>query len=162
MAKKNGGVVKGWYPGMRVRVLHNPHRARRPNSGLLLEPGDVIEVDHVFLRRGNYWVSYACGGGWFGEIQATDCVPLEPIPPDPTRPKRKEPNWTVTIAGPERHDGESPFTWLVRARTKDEAVQKAMQIHRGSQETEDVELVEVRRGVPGRNCGYHYNDMREE
>ncbi|MEU7863470.1 hypothetical protein [Nonomuraea sp. NPDC049141] len=74
--------------------------------------------------------------------------------------------YTVTIAGPERFDGEKPHTWVVNAADIYEAAGKALREHCEAQEQsiEDIKIIgaESFEGVPAPDCGYNWNDMRKE
>lgn len=71
-------------------------------------------------------------------------------------------DYTVTIAGPERHDGESPFTFVVEAKDEAEAVSKALETMRLYwPDKDDFVLQELWQGVPLETCGYCWNDLRE-
>lgn len=71
--------------------------------------------------------------------------------------------YTVTIAGPERHDGEAPFVWAVTAADRVEAALKAANIHATTQNVSprDLKLVDVIEGVPGPDAG-RWNDYRDK
>jgi hypothetical protein len=69
-------------------------------------------------------------------------------------------DFTVTVAGEERHDGESPYTYVIKAADCNEAAQKVIIHFKKSEEKRDVVLVEVIQGVPGENCPYAWNDLR--
>ncbi|KAB8191504.1 hypothetical protein FH608_030060 [Nonomuraea phyllanthi] len=72
--------------------------------------------------------------------------------------------FTVTIAGPERHDGEAPYTWVVEATDMASAMNKALAYHALSQDQRlwDLEIVPLHtfEGPPPENCGYYWNDLR--
>ncbi|MFF7750403.1 hypothetical protein ACFZCP_14270 [Streptomyces sp. NPDC007971] len=71
-------------------------------------------------------------------------------------------DWTVTIAGSERHDGEAPYTYVVSAETKQQAWATALSTHIRREESVDCFIVPEKshEGVPAENCGYHWNDLR--
>jgi hypothetical protein len=69
--------------------------------------------------------------------------------------------YCVTLAGPERHDGESPYSWVLEGDSARGAVAKAAAAMACGNETSDVELVSVELGVPPADCGFHWNDLRE-
>jgi hypothetical protein len=77
---------------------------------------------------------------------------------DPTEKR----DWTVTIAGSERHDGESPYTYVVSAESQQQAWAKALSTHIRREESVDCFIVpkESHEGVPAEDCGYHWNDLR--
>lgn len=68
-------------------------------------------------------------------------------------------NWTVTVEGRERHDGEKPYTYVIRATDKAAAGEAVVAHHKKENEDDDVNLLEVLPGVP-KNAGYHWNDLR--
>lgn len=72
--------------------------------------------------------------------------------------------WTVTLSGTEREDGEKPFTFVVMAKWKTQAVNKARTaFHRDCEaEYKDMRVEEVVDGLPPANCGYHWNDCRKD
>jgi hypothetical protein len=74
------------------------------------------------------------------------------------------PDFTVTIAGSERHDGEEPYTWVLEADDFESAVEKALAHHKESQEDDDLETVwsQCFAGAPENPCGYYWNDLRRE
>lgn len=67
-------------------------------------------------------------------------------------------DYTVTISGTEREDGEKPYTYVVSARNPGEAVEMAM-FHHGPRP--DLKVEEVVAGIPADDCGFHWNDRRE-
>lgn len=67
------------------------------------------------------------------------------------------PDYTVTISGDEREDGEAPYTYVVRADSEVLAVNRALREH-GPAFNLRLESVEI--GVPPDDCGYHWNDCR--
>lgn len=73
-------------------------------------------------------------------------------------------NFTVTIAGLERYDGEEPYTYVVVATDAEEAWEQVyvefVKDRWLPDETPDVKRVGVVEGVPARDCGYYWNDMR--
>lgn len=66
-------------------------------------------------------------------------------------------DYTVTISGEEREDGEQPYTYVVTAESYDMAVEYALHAH-GPQFGLRLESVEF--GVPPADCGYYWNDCR--
>jgi len=70
--------------------------------------------------------------------------------------------YTVTIAGLERHDGEKPWTYVVNAESEYDAITKVAAGMGHDMGTADLQFVEIIPGVPPENCGYHWNDIREE
>ena len=62
---------------------------------------------------------------------AHDCAPITPTKP---------PVFTVTVAGPERHDGEAPYTYVVHADDERTARALVLAYHAASQELRMVEL----------------------
>lgn len=70
--------------------------------------------------------------------------------------------WTVTLSGTEREDGEKPYTFVVLAKWKTQAVNKAKErFHKDCEaEYKDMQVEEVKPGVPAKNCGFHWNDCR--
>jgi hypothetical protein len=73
-------------------------------------------------------------------------------------------DWTVTIAGSERHDGEAPYTYVVSAETQEQAWATALSTHIRREESVDCFIVpgKSHEGVPAEDCGYHWNDLREQ
>jgi hypothetical protein len=70
-------------------------------------------------------------------------------------------DWTVTTAGPERHDGEAPYVWVVTAPDAIAAGREALHTHSWQEDTNDVEIISIRRGLPLPEDG-HWNDCRQE
>lgn len=70
--------------------------------------------------------------------------------------------YTVTLAGPERHTCEQPWTYVVNAESEYDAIAKAAAFMGRDIGTVDVKFVETIPGVPLESCGYHWNDLREE
>ncbi len=68
-------------------------------------------------------------------------------------------DYTVTISGEEREDGEKPYTYVVTAESYDLAVHYALNAH-GPEFGLRLESVES--GVPAGDCGYFWNDMRPQ
>ncbi|WP_433435101.1 hypothetical protein [Nonomuraea sp. CA-141351] len=72
--------------------------------------------------------------------------------------------FTVTIAGPERFDGEAPYTWVVEAPDVTSAMNKAVAYHALSQDEQvcdlEIDPLHTFEGLPPENCGYHWNDLR--
>ena len=66
-------------------------------------------------------------------------------------------DYTVTISGEEREDGEEPYTYVVTADEWHLAIEYALHAHGPAfgLRCESVEL-----GVPGEDCGFHWNDHR--
>ena len=81
----------------------------------------------------------------------------------PQRPRGRKTRrvYCVTLAGPERHDGEAPYSWVLEGDTARGAVAKAAAAMARDIETSDVELVSVAVGVPPTDCGFTWNDLRE-
>lgn len=69
--------------------------------------------------------------------------------------------YTVTIAGPERHDGEKPWTYVVNAESEYDAITKVAAVM-GCERRADLQFVSIIPGVPPENCGYYWNDLRKE
>lgn len=69
--------------------------------------------------------------------------------------------FTVTVEGPERHDGEKPYTYVIDALDATTAGEEVVAHHQAEVESFDVNLLEVLPGVPV-NAGYHWNDLRGE
>lgn len=57
-------------------------------------------------------------------------------------------DFTVTVEGPERHDGESPYTYVVSATDGKAAGAFVLAMFRKEQDTDDCNLLEVAPGVP--------------
>ncbi|MGA5506903.1 hypothetical protein [Streptomyces umbrinus] len=71
---------------------------------------------------------------------------------------------TVTVAGPERYDGEQPYTYVVRDNTTEQAWIQALTWHMWENQTLDAYVVaaESHAGLPSADAGYHWNDLRPE
>jgi hypothetical protein len=71
-------------------------------------------------------------------------------------------DFTVTVAGPERHDGEKPYTYVVRDHSTDQAWAQALAWHIRTNETTDAHVVPSlsHDGPPPCNAGYYWNDLR--
>jgi hypothetical protein len=84
--------------------------------------------------------------------------------PDVDNVPGEERDFTVTIAGTERHDGESPYTYVVRAASQSLAWSTALSTHIRREDTVDCYIVpsESFEGVPAEDCGYHWNDLRQQ
>jgi hypothetical protein len=74
----------------------------------------------------------------------------------------KERDFTVTIAGSERHDGEAPYTYVVSAESQQQAWATALSTHIRREESVDCFIVPEQsfNGLPADDCGYHWNDLR--
>lgn len=68
-------------------------------------------------------------------------------------------DFTVIIAGPERHAGRKPYALVVRAKTPTQAVEKAL-AHFG--DDNDTIVISVVEGAPGLDYPFHWNDLRSE
>lgn len=66
-------------------------------------------------------------------------------------------DYTVTISGEEREDGEAPYTYVVTADCYDMAVEYALHAHGPAF---GLRLESVESGAPSADCGYHWNDER--
>lgn len=66
-------------------------------------------------------------------------------------------DYTVTISGLEREDGEAPYTYVVTAESYDLAVDYALVSHGPAF---GLRLESVESGMPPADCGYHWNDCR--
>lgn len=73
-------------------------------------------------------------------------------------------DYTVTVAGPERYDGEQPYTYVVRDHSTEQAWIQALTWHMRENETLDAHVVaaESHAGLPPDDAGYHWNDLRPE
>ncbi|WP_405537573.1 hypothetical protein OG787_32540 [Streptomyces sp. NBC_00075] len=73
-------------------------------------------------------------------------------------------DFTVTVAGPERFDGEEPYTYVVRDHTVEAAWIQALTWHMRENETLDAHVIasESHVGLPPADAGYHWNDLRPE
>ncbi|MEU0218724.1 hypothetical protein ABZ281_28120 [Streptomyces sp. NPDC006265] len=82
--------------------------------------------------------------------------------PDVDSVPGEERDFTVTIAGAERHDGEAPYTYVVRAASQSVAWSMALSTHIHREDTVDCYIVPSQsfEGVPAEDCGYHWNDLR--
>ncbi|MDX3069595.1 hypothetical protein PV518_47040 [Streptomyces sp. ND04-05B] len=72
--------------------------------------------------------------------------------------------FTVTIAGPERHDGEKPTKYVLEARSTQTAWARALAWHMEAEETVDCFVLadESHKGAPAGDVGFHWNDLRPE
>ncbi|MEH0579060.1 MULTISPECIES: hypothetical protein [Streptomyces] len=72
--------------------------------------------------------------------------------------------FTVTIAGPERHDGQEPYTYVLEARAMQAAWAEALAWHMAAEETPDCYVVAGKsfEGVPAGDVGFHWSDLRPE
>lgn len=87
--------------------------------------------------------------------------PAAAVPPSFTDGLHNAPNvWTVTIAGSERHDGESPYLWVVNAANATIAAATAERHHRTNEEDTDTVVRYVDPGAPDASYPYAYNDLR--
>ncbi|MEU6351119.1 hypothetical protein ABZ896_17565 [Streptomyces sp. NPDC047072] len=89
-------------------------------------------------------------------------APLYELPPE-ERPEGLR-DFTVTVAGPERYDGEKPYTYVVRDHTTEGAWIQALTWHMRTNETLDAHVVasESHAGLPPSDAGYFWNDLRPE
>ncbi|QKW06968.1 hypothetical protein HUT18_11730 [Streptomyces sp. NA04227] len=87
--------------------------------------------------------------------------PLYDLPYDYKQTAR---DFTVSVAGPGRLDGEGPFTYLVEEYTTEKAWAKVLAWFMVEQETVDVYVVAARsfEGKPEPGCGYFWTDLRPE
>lgn len=85
-------------------------------------------------------------------------LPIKVIDPEGEKTRRV---YCVTLAGPERHDGEAPYSWVVEAESAEAAVAKAAAAMARDIDTSDIEFVSVEVGVPPTECGFTWNDLRE-
>ena len=69
------------------------------------------------------------------------------------------PDYTVTISGEEREDGEKPYTYVVSASSPDKAARKALIFHGPAF---GLALEGIVPGVPPEDCGYYWNDLRTQ
>jgi hypothetical protein len=78
------------------------------------------------------------------------------------RARRRLRDFTVTVAGPERHNGEKPYAYVVRDFSTEQAWSQALAWHIRTNETTDAHVVPSlsHDGAPPRNAGYIWNDLR--
>lgn len=76
--------------------------------------------------------------------------------------------YTVTVAGPERHDGEKPYTYVLSAPDMSTAQRRALSYHRAQQGDEDLLIVQDPRdtfpGIPSwpqDTEGLAWTDLRD-
>lgn len=72
-------------------------------------------------------------------------------------------DYTVTISGPERDEGHSPWTYVVTAQDLNTAQEYALHAHisgRPWQHLLGLRIEDVASGEPPANCGYYWNDLR--
>lgn len=93
--------------------------------------------------------------------EAAERGPLYDLPYDYNQRERP---FTVTVAGPERHDGEKPYTYVVAEYSTERAWSKALGWFMVEQETVDAHVVAGLsfEGTPERGCGYFWTDLRPE
>ncbi|MFC4463986.1 hypothetical protein ACFPH6_05310 [Streptomyces xiangluensis] len=89
-------------------------------------------------------------------------APLYELPQEQWSEKPRD--FTVTVVGPERYDGEQPYTYVVRDHTTEGAWIQALTWHMRENETLDAYVVasESHAGLPPADAGYHWNDLRSE
>jgi uncharacterized protein (UPF0212 family) len=68
--------------------------------------------------------------------------------------------YSVTLAGPERHDAEAPYSWVVEAETVEAAITTAVAVMASEINSDDIVFVGIEAGVPAADCGYCWNDLR--
>lgn len=85
--------------------------------------------------------------------RCTRCA--EQVPPRPR-------SYTVTLAGPERHDGEAPTTYVLQAADQDAAIAEAIRIHStdGGDEPADLEVDHDGTYPGGVRVSWWFNDRR--
>jgi hypothetical protein len=93
------------------------------------------------------------------EVEFTD-EPMYRLPYDYRQMPRP---FTVTIAGPERHDGESPKTFVVEGYSTEKAWAKALAWYMLDCETVDAHVIaaESFEGIPAAGSGF-WTDLRPE
>lgn len=77
-------------------------------------------------------------------------------------PSEHPADYTVTVAGPERHDGEAPFTYVVSEYTRETAWAQALAWHLLHEDCLDAYVVaaESHIGPPPADCDYQWTDLR--
>jgi hypothetical protein len=87
-------------------------------------------------------------------------APLYDVPDDETPFELRD--FTVTVAGPERWNGERPFTYVVRAYSTALAWAQALTWHLRTNEALDAYVVAAMShdGPPPSYAGYRWNDLR--
>ncbi|WP_433856696.1 DUF6884 domain-containing protein [Streptomyces kronopolitis] len=90
-----------------------------------------------------------------------DRGPLYDVPDDYSQRVR---TFAVTVAGPQRHDGEKPYTYVVSEHSTEKAWAKVLAWFMVEQETVDAHVVagESFEGEPEAGCGYFWTDLRSE
>lgn len=68
-------------------------------------------------------------------------------------------DYTVTISGEEREDGEAPYTYVVTAESTAMAIHYALLAHGPAF---GLRLESVESGTPSADCGYTWNDLRPQ
>lgn len=72
-------------------------------------------------------------------------------------------DWTVTLAGDERFDGEAPYTWVVEAPSAEAAVAIARRLFEEEEQDPDIVVIEVLPGEPGPKFQtLHFTDARPQ
>ncbi len=70
--------------------------------------------------------------------------------------------YTVSVAGPERHDGESPYTYAVRADSLAQAIAWTLMVHAFYENVHDVIPIlgseHTYQGRPGVGVSYQWID----
>jgi hypothetical protein len=78
------------------------------------------------------------------------------------RARRRLRDFTVTVAGPERHNGEKPYVYVVRDSSTEQAWAQALAWHIRTNETTDAHVLPSlsHDGPPPRSAGYIWNYLR--
>jgi hypothetical protein len=70
--------------------------------------------------------------------------------------------FTITIAGPERHEGHAPYTYVVNAENESSAIKLVTDHVQSELETIDTVLKSCVHGAPEENCGFHWNYLHNQ
>jgi hypothetical protein len=70
--------------------------------------------------------------------------------------------FTITIAGPERHEGHAPYTYVVNAENESSAIKLVTDHVQSELETIDTVLESCVHGAPEENCGFHWNYLHNQ
>ncbi|WP_063729026.1 hypothetical protein [Streptomyces sp. RTd22] len=83
---------------------------------------------------------------------------------DVSKDRGERRDFTVTVAGSERHDGELPYRYVVSAESQAEAWTTGLTTHMRRNTDVDCYVVGSMsfEGVPDANCGYNWIDLRQQ
>ncbi len=89
-------------------------------------------------------------------------APLYTLPDEPWSPEPRD--YTVTIAGPDRWDGEPPYTYVLKARSREQAWALALAWHiaRNLELDSYVDAAKSHADLPSPSARFHWNDLRPQ